>query len=131
MRHAVEVRIGVSASVAEMSALVGEADTWLPMPGTNAELQVSAALEADGYQYRIVSGLPVKDHRGRVTLVDNGHGGTEVVLTESFRARIWGTGGFLRARRERALVETARHWDHLASVRRAPAPPPSDAEAAP
>jgi hypothetical protein len=125
------VRIGVSASVPEMSARGGVADPWVRMPGTNAELQVSAAPEADGYQYRIVSGLPVKDHRGCVTLVDNGHGGTEVVLTESFRARIWGTGGFLRARRERALVETARHWDHLVSVRRAPAPPASDAEATP
>ena len=126
-----EVRISVRASVPEVSALAADAAQWPPMPGTNVELRVVPTSEADSYEYSIVSGLPVKDHRGTVALHDSGHGGTEVVLTESFGARVWGTGGFLRARRERALVETARHWDRVASARRAPAPPPSDADTTP
>lgn len=81
------------------------------MAGANVRLRVESTSVAGYFEYAIESGLPIIDHHGEVALTDTGRGGTEVVFTESFRPRLWGTGGFLRGRRERALIETARRWD--------------------
>ncbi len=110
------MRIGLSASLNEVSALAEDPGQWPPMAGANVCLRVESTSVADHFEYTIESGLPVVDHHGEVRLTDTGRGGTEVVFTESFRPRIWGTGGFLRGRRERALIETARQWDQSAGV---------------
>lgn len=138
MRYEVEVRIGVSASVNEVSALATDPGAWPPMPGADVTLHVERRGAPDHaapdqaalvhFEYRLESGLPVRDHLGELAMTDSGRGGTELVFTESFRPRIWGTGGFLRARRERALIETARHWDRLTATGRATAPPRSDTD---
>ena len=111
-----EVRIGVSASAGEVAALAADPDQWPPMAGASLCLRIEATPVAHHFEYTIESGLPVVDHHGEVTLTDTGRGGTELVFIESFRPRIWGTGGFLRGRRERALIETARRWDESAGV---------------
>ncbi|MEO8106407.1 MAG: hypothetical protein ABI720_03735 [Actinomycetes bacterium] len=112
-RNAVEVRISVSSSVSVVSAMAGDPATWVQMPGADLCLRVDPTGVVDRYQYTLESGLPIRDHHGEVVLTDTGHGGTEVVFAESFRPRIWGTGGFLRGRRERVLIETARRWDDV------------------
>ena len=125
-----EVRIGVSAPVREVAALAADSGQWPPMAGANVCLRIEATSVADHFEYTIESGLPIVDHHGEVTLTDTGRGGTEVVFTESFGARVWGTGGFLRGRRERALIETARRWDQSAGVDPAQPSGPSDSDPA-
>ena len=111
MRNAVEVRMSVSASVEVIAALAADPSTWAQTPGADVCLRVESTSVPDHFAYTIESGLPVRDHRGELALRGTGHGGTEVVFAESFRPRIWGTGGFLRGRRERVLIDTARGWD--------------------
>jgi hypothetical protein len=80
------------------------------MPG--AELAIVSRVDParSTVQYEISSGLPVLEHEGSVVIAPSGSGGTEIVIEESFRVRIWGTGGYLRGRRERTLVDLARAW---------------------
>lgn len=85
------------------------------MPGTTLALRVDPGASHREYRYQIVSGLPVREHSGTVLLVDTDTGGTEIVLVESFRPRIWGTGGYLRGRRERAMIDAARQWGQVAA----------------
>lgn len=80
------------------------------MPG--ADLSIVSTVDTDRHtvRYRIESGLPVREHEGTAVVAPSGTGGTEILIEESFRARLWGTGGYLRTRRERALIDTARAW---------------------
>jgi hypothetical protein len=110
VRHEVAVRIASARTVEEVWADASDVDAWPSMPG--AELSIASSVEAaqNTVQYEIVSGLPVLEHEGRVVIAPSGSGGAEIVIEESFRARIWGTGGYLRGRRERTLVDLARAW---------------------
>lgn len=111
MRVEAEVRLRSPRSSAEIWPHACDPSTWPPMPG--AEL-VYAVLEAEPprlVRYSIVAGLPVRDHRGEIVLEPTATGGTEIVVRESFRGRVWGTSGYLRGRRERALVQSAAAWD--------------------
>lgn len=85
---------------------------WPAMPGAQLVLEVTPAEVFRRIEYGICAGLPVRDHHGELTMTETRTGGTELVFTESFRPRIWGTGGYLRGRRERALLDTARWWGH-------------------
>jgi hypothetical protein len=112
----VDVRISVARPVAEVWQLACDPMAWPPMPGAPFELQLSQAelSEMDlprRVAYAITAGLPVREHRGELVLTPTPSGGTELAFGESFRPRIWGTGGYLRGRRERALVDTARAWE--------------------
>lgn len=122
MRHLVEVRISIARPVAEVWRLAQSSRAWPPMPGAPFELQVTdpeAEQEFSGrtsprrVEYAITNGLPVREHRGELVLTETPTGGTELEFRESFRPRIWGTGGYLRGRRERALVDTARTWERV------------------
>jgi len=110
VRLVVDVRISVPAPSTAVADLVRDPASWPAMPGATLTLRVEPGASPREYRYRIVSGLPVREHRGTVELVDTDTGGTEIVLVESFRPRIWGTGGYLRGRRERAMIDAARQW---------------------
>jgi hypothetical protein len=91
------------------------------MPGAPFELQVtepdtSRRDSPHRVEYEITDGLPVRDHRGELVLTGTPTGGTELRFHESFRPRIWGTGGYLRGRRERTLVDTARAWGEVSET---------------
>ncbi|MGB2839960.1 MAG: hypothetical protein WBC76_09025, partial [Actinomycetes bacterium] len=79
----------MSAPVKEVAALAEDPGQWPPMAGAHVSLRIEATSVAAHFEYTIESGLPVVDHHGEVTLTDTGRGGTEVVFTESFGARIW------------------------------------------
>ena len=111
MKHLLDVRISVARPVAEVWQLACDPKAWPPMPGAPFELRLSQAEPPRRLAYAITAGLPVREHRGELELTATPSGGTELVFCESFRPRIWGTGGYLRGRRERALVDTARTWE--------------------
>lgn len=115
MRHLVDVRISVARPVAAVWQLACDPKAWPPMPGAPFELQLSEAEPPHRVVYAITEGLPVREHRGELALTATASGGTELVFSESFRPRIWGTGGYLRGRRERALVDTARTWEQVST----------------
>jgi hypothetical protein len=113
MRHLVEVRISIGRPVADVWGLARDPKAWPPMPGAPFELQISAAEPPRRLVYSITDGLPVREHCGELVLAETPTGGTELVFRESFRPRIWGTGGYLRGRRERVLVDTSRTWERV------------------
>ncbi len=110
MRQVVEVRISVAQPLAEIWKLASDDAAWPAMPGAQLVLEVTPVEAFRRLEYGISAGLPVRAHRGELTLNPTPTMGTELIFTESFRPRIWGTGGYLRGRRERALVDTALSW---------------------
>lgn len=110
MRQVVDVRISVSQPLAEVWDLACDATAWPAMPGAQLVLEVRPVATARRIEYVISAGLPVFEHHGELDLSQTPTGGTEIVFNESFRPRIWGTGGYLRGRRERALIDTAQWW---------------------
>ena len=110
MRVEVEVRLRTALAGAEVWATAGDPTAWPPMPGADLVYEVLESESPSRLRYSIVSGLPVRDHEGLLLLEPTAGGGTEIVLHESFRGRLWGTTGYLRGRRERALVDLARTW---------------------
>lgn len=85
-----------------------EPSTWPPMPGAHLVYEVVEVSPPALLRYAIESGLPVREHAGTLALEPTAGGGTEIVVHESFRARLWGTAGYLRGRRERTLLDLAR-----------------------
>jgi uncharacterized protein YndB with AHSA1/START domain len=57
-------------------------------------------------EYELVSGIPIRDYRAEVTLATE-DGGTAIRWHSRFRAKIPGTGGFIRRRLERFIEESA------------------------
>ncbi len=110
MRVEVEVRLRTSRDAEDLWTVVHDPRSWPPMPGADLTFRVTHAEPPRLLRYALVGGLPVREHEGVARLEDSGAGVTEIVLHESFRARLWGTAGHLRGRRERALVDLARTW---------------------
>lgn len=110
MKHCVEVRISVPNVATDIWKLASDQSLWPEMPGAHLTLEVTQLESQRRLGYCIRAGLPVRDHRGELTFRPTPTGGTELMFTESFRPRIWGTGGYLRGRRERALIEAAQVW---------------------
>lgn len=108
MRQVVEVRISVAQPIGEVWTLACDGAAWPAMPGAQLVLEVTPIEASRRLEYGICAGLPVRDHHGELTVRETPSGGTELLFTESFRPRIWGTGGYLRGRRERVLIETAQ-----------------------
>lgn len=90
--------------------LACDCDSWARMPGAEMVLVLTPTEPGKRLSYAITAGLPVREHRGDLVLLDTPTGGTELVFNESFRPRIWGTGGYLRGRREQTLIDTAQTW---------------------
>lgn len=97
-------------SVESVWTSVVDPSTWLAMPGAEVTYRVLQSEPPTLLRYVISGGLPVCEHAGSVVLEPTSSDGTEIVLHEAFRGRIWGTTGYLRGRRERALVDIARSW---------------------
>lgn len=117
-----DVRISIARPVADVWQLACDPQAWPPMPGAPFELQVGETESPGRVGYAITEGLPVREHCGELLLTSTSSGGTELEFRESFRPRIWGTGGYLRGRRERALVDTARAWERVSTDDRGAAP---------
>lgn len=109
MRVEVEVRLRTASVAEDLWDKVRDPASWPPMPGADLTYRVTESAPPRLLRYALVDGLPVREHEGAVRLEPVGIG-TEIVVHESFRARLWGTAGFLRGRRERALVDLARVW---------------------
>ncbi len=94
----------------EVWGLACDVSSWPAMPGADLAITLTPVATEDRIEYGISAGLPVRDHHGQLAMTSTPDGGTELVFAESFRPRIWGTGGYLRGRRERALIDTAQSW---------------------
>ena len=121
MRHEVEVRISSERPRDEVWTLACDVSCWPAMPGADLDIALTPLATGQRIEYGITAGLPVREHHGELSMTSTATGGTELVFTESFRPRIWGTGSYLRGRRERALVDTAQGWSR-ASPNRAERP---------
>lgn len=110
MRVEVEVRLRTTEAPESVWSRVCDPTTWPPMPGADLTYLVRETDAPRLLRYSLATGLPVRDHDGVVHLEPSGTGGTEIVVHEAFRARLWGTSGYLRGRRERALVDLTRAW---------------------
>lgn len=117
MRHEVEVRISVERPLAEVWSLACDLNSWPPMPGADLALALTPLATGHRIQYGITAGLPVRDHHGELAMVATATGGTELIFIEAFRPRIWGTGGYLRGRRELALISSAQWWGRVSPDR--------------
>jgi hypothetical protein len=115
MRHLVEVRMAFSQPVATLWEVVRDPSGWPSMPGASITFDSTNEPSTHTVSYRLIAGLPVRDHEGRLALQPRATGGTEAVITEQFRPRIWGTGGYLRARRERAVLDLLAWCERVAS----------------
>ena len=71
-------------------------------PGMRIEEEVISWDPPNGYQYRLLRGAPIRDHRGEITVKDSG-GASQVQWTVQFRPVIPGTGWLVRMALERAL----------------------------
>lgn len=62
---------------------------------------------AERLEYEVVSGIPVRDYRGVVTLERVPDGGTAIRWRSSFKAAYPGTGALMRRRLERFIRDLA------------------------
>jgi hypothetical protein len=58
-------------------------------------------------QYKLLSGLPLRDYRGTITLADAPGGGTDITWRSEFDAKIPLTGGFFRRALQRFIEDAA------------------------
>jgi hypothetical protein len=117
VRYEVEVRISIERPLDDVWALACEVSSWPAMPGADLAIALTPFATEHRIEYSISAGLPVRHHHGELALTSTPTGGTELVFIEAFRPRIWGTGGYLRGRRERALIDTAQSWSRANSAR--------------
>ena len=94
--------------------------SWPVMPGADLAIAITPSSAEHRLEYGITAGLPVRDHHGELAMTSTPTGGTELVFNEAFRPRIWGTGGYLRGRRERALIDAAQSWSRASPTGDAP-----------
>jgi hypothetical protein len=87
--------------------LLVDIDRWVTVPETTLRTAVLATDPPTVLSYRLVAGLPVRAHLATVTLVPV-DGGTDIRWEQTFRARIPGTGGFLRTRLESQSSDSAQ-----------------------
>jgi len=115
-RYEVSARVRCAAPPEDVWPLLVDLDRWSSVRETTLRVEVLSAQPPSRLRYRIVQGLPVKDHAGDVQLVPV-DGGTDIQWSHSFRARIPGTGGFLRGRLESQAADAATRLADAASVR--------------
>ncbi|MDH4160711.1 MAG: SRPBCC family protein [Actinomycetota bacterium] len=98
-RYEVAARVRCAVPPADLWPLLRDLDRWVAVPEAELRVEVLAAEAPTTLSYRLVSGLPLRQHEATVTLlaVD---GGTDICWQQSFRPRIPFTGGFLRTRLE-------------------------------
>ncbi len=77
--------------------------------GLAIEEEVTAFDAPRRMAYRVVAGVPIRDHRGEVEFVGSG-AGTEVSWSIRFRPLIPGTGGLLRRVFQRVLEAILRRF---------------------
>lgn len=107
--------MSVAQPMATVWKLACDRAAWPPMSGAQLVIELRSIVAFHRLGYGITSGLPVREHRGELVLAETPTGGTELVFTESFRPRIWGTGGYLRGRRERALIDAGLRWGGISA----------------
>jgi len=71
-------------------------------PGLCVEEEVTSWDPPHGYEYRLLRGAPIRDHRGRVEVTGNGEA-TDVEWTVSFRPVVPGTGWLVGKLLQRGL----------------------------
>ena len=108
-QYVVEVSNCVAASGQAVWALVADPRNWRQFSGATLSYRVVQRHRNEVLEYVVESGLPTRDHTGRIELRARSANSTEIVWVERFRPRTIGTGGFLRARIETHLVASTRH----------------------
>ena len=106
--YVVKVNVRAAATVADVWQLVSDPAGWRSFPGTDVEYRLLHQQPHERFDYEVLTGLPTRDHRGHVELRAMAPASTEIVWSESFRPRMFGTGGFLRTRIESHLAAAAR-----------------------
>ena len=71
--------------------------------------QVTAFAPESHLDYVLLSGMPVRDYRSRISLVRSGAGGTTIHWRAEFAAKIPGTGRLIARKLEESLSELARN----------------------
>lgn len=116
-RYQVSARVRCGAAPEVVWPLLTDLDRWTTTREARLGTELLVVEPPHRLSYRIVSGLPVREHEADVELVPE-DGGTDIVWTHAFRARIPGTGGFLRGRLESLAVRSAQQLAEAAgSVR--------------
>ena len=113
--YEVAARVRCSAPPERVWPVLADLDRWGAVPGAAVQLEEVDADPPNRLRYRIVEGIPVRDHVAEVLLVAVG-GGTDIRWSHRFRARIPGSGGFLRTRLEKQAAEAASGLAEAASV---------------
>jgi hypothetical protein len=85
---------------------VGAIRRMIRRPVTTRE-EVTAFEPPDRLGYRMLSGLPLRDYQGQVTLTDSPEG-TEIHWRTEFDAKIPGTGGLLRRQLDSFIADAAK-----------------------
>jgi hypothetical protein len=98
-RYEVAARVRCAAPPASLWPLLQDLDRWVAVPEAELRVEVLAADAPTTLTYRLVEGLPLRQHGATVTLLAVA-GGTDICWHQSFRPRIPFTGGFLRTRLE-------------------------------
>jgi hypothetical protein len=106
--YVVTVQVRAAAAVADVWQLVVDTASWRAFPGADVEYRMVDQLPHQRFDYEVLTGLPTRNHHGRVELASMAPASTEIVWSENFRPRTVGTGGFLRTRVESHLAAAAR-----------------------
>jgi len=114
--YIVEVSFLVAASTHAVWQQVADVYSWRNFAGTKLEYQVMDREPESYLSYQVVSGLPTRDHTGRVELRETSRATTEIVWTERFRPRTPLTGGLLRTQIESHLVAAVRRIDEVVTA---------------
>jgi len=104
--YEVAARVRCAAAPAELWPLLQDLDRWVAVREVQLRVEVLSVDPPTTLTYRLVAGLPVRQHEATVTL-DAVDGGTDICWRQSFRPRIPLTGGFLRTRLESQSAASA------------------------
>lgn len=113
-RYEVTARVRCGAPPEAVWALLTDLPRWTAVRETHLATEVVSAVPPTDLRYRITGGLPVREHEAHVELLP-ADGGTDVVWSHTFRARLPGTGGFLRGRLESQAADSARRLAEAAA----------------
>jgi hypothetical protein len=77
-------------------------------PAVTSREEVTEFEPPSRFRYRLLSGMPLRDYEGTITLAESPGGGTDITWRSQFEPKIPLTGWFFRAVLQRFIADTAR-----------------------